>query len=480
MADVGLELSHEQADAVATFRAGHSMFITGAAGTGKSWLLKHLIGMGGAKTYVTASTGLAAVHLGGTTIHSFSGCGLLDGGVEEMVAAMYPKAQARWRKAKTLFLDEISMLPAEIFDKLDQIARLVRGQPDLSFGGIQLVVCGDFLQLPPVKGEFAFMAQSWNQSVGVTIYLTKVFRQDHQPTIEALKALRVGACPSSVLELMQQCQERTLQARFGVMPTRLHSTRRDVQSENEIELARLPGKSVMFRATDSGAKPADCAKLAKSCPAAELLELRIGAQVCLIFNVDLEDLERPLCNGSRGVVLRFEEGSGLPVVQFWNGRTETIIPRMWENKEAKKVVARRTQIPLILAWALTIHKCQGMTLDAAEVNLSGVFADGQAYVALSRVRSFDNLALRGFQPKLIHASPPALRYYQALERFMKEEQEAAPASSPRPPPKRQRRSSASPPLELKNFHALCSKHGAPVGLELHCPRGCQFSISQQL
>uniref|UniRef100_A0A2K5I2T7 ATP-dependent DNA helicase n=1 Tax=Colobus angolensis palliatus TaxID=336983 RepID=A0A2K5I2T7_COLAP len=363
------QLSEEQAAVLRAVLTGQSIFFTGSAGTGKSYLLKRILGsLPPTGTVATASTGVAACHIGGTTLHAFAGIGSGQAPLAQCVAlAQRPGVRQGWLNCQRLVIDEISMVEADLFDKLEAVARAVR-QQNKPFGGIQLIICGDFLQLPPVtKGpqppRFCFQAKSWKRCVPVTLELTKVWRQADQTFISLLQAVRLG-------------------------------------------------KVHRFEAMDSNPELASI--LDAQCPVSQLLQLKLGAQVMLVKNLSVS---RGLVNGARGVVVGFEaEGRGLPQVRFLCGVIEVIRADRWTVQATRNQLLSRQQLPLQLAWAMSIHKSQGMTLDCVEISLGRVFASGQAYVALSRARSLQGLRVLDFDPMAVRCDPRVLHFYATLQR----------------------------------------------------------------
>jgi ATP-dependent DNA helicase PIF1 len=316
----------------------------------------------------------------------------------------------------------VSMMDAELFDKLEKVARAVR-KNKMAFGGIQLVFAGDFLQLPPVrtKTSYCFTSMNWDLTFHEVVELKQVFRQADPRFVSVLNAVRIGKC-DQVMSIIKECMDRKFDASDGIMPTKLHTHKRAVQGENDRQLSRLSGVQRKFIALDSGERH-KLEPLKRSAPCADELHLKVGAQVMLLKNLDPT---QGLANGSRGVITRFVEPSedvsdhicpnGLvPVVEFACGVTREIVPAVWSVDEGRrKEVAKRIQIPLLLAWAITCHKAQGMTLDRAELSLSSCFEPGQAYVALSRVRSLEGLRITSFDKRVIRADPIALAFYRDL------------------------------------------------------------------
>ena len=441
------------------------------------------------------------------TLCSFAGVGLGEGPVETLVAKARGSklARARWTECKVLVIDEISMISGAFFDKLEAVARMVRrnGEP---FGGIQLVLCGDFLQLPPVKStKPTFRADCWERCIKRRIVLTQVFRQKDDPLFISLLAnLRVGTLQLKEEALLKKAHYTQLVEQHGVIATKLNSLKRDTADENLKRLDDLPSKfAVFFKAYDSGKSEPHLDLLRKNCPAAEVLKLRVGAQVMLLKNLAPQ---QGLCNGSRGVVIDFvrihsngeetavngtgyaqemlksvgtaisstaywpdeknaafsgravqeddsstesgitlrngEEVALLPRVKFDNGIVRVIESDRWsatlscaraesaishalsclffcvsrEISVQEVLLASRRQVPLTLAWALTIHKSQGMTLDRAEINAQGMFENGQLYVAVSRVKSLKGLRLLNFTRDAMRTDSSVVAWYKQLER----------------------------------------------------------------
>ncbi|XP_073922308.1 ATP-dependent DNA helicase PIF1 isoform X2 [Castor canadensis] len=409
------QLSQEQAAVLKVVLKGQSIFFTGSAGTGKSYLLKRILGsLPPTGTVATASTGVAACHIGGTTLHAFAGIGSGKAPLAQCVAlAQRPGVRQGWLNCQRLVIDEISMVEADLFDKLEAVARAVR-QRNKPFGGIQLIICGDFLQLPPVtKGsqppQFCFQAKSWRRCVPVTLELTEVWRQADKTFISLLQAVRLGRCSDEVTRQLRGTAAHKV-GRDGIVATRLCTHQDDVVLTNERRLQELPGEVHSFEAMDSNPELAQT--LDAQCPVSQLLQLKLGAQVMLVKNLAVS---RGLVNGARGVVVGFEaEGRGLPQVRFLCGVTEVIHADRWTVQTTGGQLLSRQQLPLQLAWAISIHKSQGMSLDCVEISLSRVFASGQAYVALSRARSLQGLRVLDFDPMVVRCDPRVLHFYATL------------------------------------------------------------------
>ncbi|XP_060762504.1 ATP-dependent DNA helicase PIF1 [Neoarius graeffei] len=417
MLPVAQKLSKEQMAVLEAVLRGKNVFFTGSAGTGKSFLLKRIVGSLPPKsTYATASTGVAACHIGGTTLHSFAGIGSGSAPLDQCLElAQRPGVLQHWTSCKHLIIDEISMVEAEFFDKLESIARSVRRSTE-PFGGIQLIVCGDFLQLPPVskgkeKASFCFQARSWRKCIHVNMELTEVRRQTDRTFISLLQAIRLGRVTEEVTAQLLKSAMNPIE-RDGIVATRLCTHKDDVELTNENKLKQLPGPLHVFEAVDSD--PMLVKTIDAQSPVGHMLQLKVGAQVMLTKNLDVQ---RGLVNGARGVVVDFLPGNqGLPRVRFLCGAVEVMKRERWTFKAVGGVYLSRQQLPLKLAWAISIHKSQGMTLDCVEISLARVFESGQAYVALSRARSLEGLRVMDFDPRVVQANPDVLMFYKKLKR----------------------------------------------------------------
>jgi len=405
-----ITLTEEHKAIFSDIKSGKNVLITGEAGTGKSTVLNLLRKEYGARLPVTASTGIAAVNVSGVTIHSWAGLGLAKGkpeAIAKTIRTEREKAYANIRKANRLALDEVSMISGELLDKIDTVFQILR-ESDKPFGGIQMVFFGDFLQLPPVskegKAEFAFKSIAWQTANVKTHILTKVFRQENQEFASALSDIRKGVLSESARAILNS-RYNAEDTEPDKEPIILHTHNRDTSAINIQRLNELEGKRRSFFAVDEG-KPAACALLEKNCIAETILDLKEGAQVMLLANIDQT---QGLANGSMGIVTRFT--SRYPVVEFYNGASMEVTPWEWEIQENGRRAAVRSQIPLKLAYAITTHKSQGMTLDKVKVFLGNCFEYGQAYVALSRARSKEGLFIASGNRKAIRAHPEALNFY---------------------------------------------------------------------
>jgi len=413
-------LSPEQRDILQLVLEGNNVFFTGSAGTGKSFLLKEMVRILKLRfpnqVFLTASTGIAGCNIGGTTVHSFASIGLGDKKPKDHIASIMTNKGAlqRWRDTKVLIIDEISMISALLLDKLEEIARGVRNSTQ-RFGGIQIVLSGDFCQLPPVSkvkdasSLFCFKADCWSELIDYAIQLRKVFRQKDSSFINVLNEIRFGKISQEALDRLNECVNNKLSVTDGIVPTILYPHRHRVEDENQGRLNALTGDAQVYEAQDTGNS-----KLLENSQAPPTLTLKIGAQVILLKNLDFE---QELVNGSRGVVVGWQQQDGeesLPIVQF--AKTKLAISReIWRVELGHVVLASRTQIPLTLAWALSIHKGQGMSIDKLIIDLGGVFECGQTYVALSRATSLEGLQLKSkIKPDHLKVHQDVIDFYNKL------------------------------------------------------------------
>ena len=397
-----------QEQALAILESGKSVLLTGAAGTGKTYVLNKFIRRAkkrGKSVAVTATTGLAATHLNGTTIHAWSGIGVQDALDKHALAKISSSRQDLIRKADLLVIDEISMLHDFRLDMVDEILRGVRDSVE-PFGGLQVVLCGDFFQLPPVnrkdsrQGSFITSSGVWLQGNFEVCYLQKQYRQsEDQSYADILNGIRKGVLARSQLDALQ-ARAQAVEDPFATK-TQLLTVNVDVEQANERQLITLDGEVHEYQMETTGGKRY-VEQLMRSCLAPEVLRLKKGAVVMCIKNAH----DRKYANGSLGTVVDFDSAD-YPVVELVNGRTVTLKPESWELMDGDKRRAQIMQLPLRLAWAITVHKSQGMTLDAARIDLSRAFVEGMGYVALSRVRSLKHLILDGLNGMALRVSPLA-------------------------------------------------------------------------
>lgn len=401
-----------QNEALDILKTGANVFLTGEPGAGKTHTVNAFVAYlhsCGLEPAITASTGIAATHIGGMTIHSWSGIGikknLSEYDLEEIAGK--ERIAKRIRIAKTLIIDEVSMLDGRTLEMVDRVCKTVRDSAS-SFGGLQVVLVGDFFQLPPIArngdiAQFAFESNTWRELNPLICYLSEQHRQEDAEFLKILAALRSGTINARHKECLSG---RCVSGEAGGknVPediSRLYPHNADVDRINLEALAKLPGKERIFEMSGRG-NPLLIDQLKRGCLSPERLALKIGARAMFTKNSP----QGKFVNGTTGEIIAFSTENGSPVVRARNGRTITVEPMEWGIEADGKLLAKIIQIPLRLAWAITVHKSQGMSLDAAFVDLSLAFEYGQGYVALSRVRTLDGLYLGGLNDRAlqVHAS----------------------------------------------------------------------------
>jgi ATP-dependent DNA helicase PIF1 len=432
------KLNVEQRAAFDAIVAGKSVFLTGPGGTGKSYLLQTLYAQykgltGGRSIAITALTGCAALLLGpwAKTLHSWAGIGIGRAPPESIasVIAADSRKKKRWRATDCLVVDEVSMLTPYLLEYLDTVGRIVR-KCDKPFGGLQMVFVGDFYQLPPVMKDlspqaaertFAFESPLWGVTVEEVVQLVQIVRQKDPVFQKILNEARVGELSSDSYAALEARKTMTWK-RQEIKPTLLFTKNQDVNTINGTQLDKLVSEDHVFVAKTTKSPPrlpADVLqtiveKLDKDAPYEVELHLKEKSQVMLLVN---QDPEAGLVNGSRGVVTGFSP-DGAPLVKFLNGPPYPVrVPASGWSSESEKEGdgVTREQIPLRLAYALTIHKAQGGSLDSALVDVGpSTFEYGQAYVALSRVRNMDALFIFEISPKAFRAHPAVKKFYAGL------------------------------------------------------------------
>lgn len=387
-----------QKEALEILKMGYSVFLTGQAGSGKTYVLNKYIEFlkeKEASVGVTASTGIAATHLNGITLHSWTGMGILNDLTKNDIERILKKKylNKRLKKTRVLIIDEISMLSASQLDVADRIIRAFR-ESEQPFGGMQVVLCGDFFQLPPISknvysegSDFAYKSRAWQELNPKVCYLTEQHRHEKGELLSVLDAMRSNTVDESVLDLLRGRYKAHVEG--GEKNTKLYTHNANVDSINNQHLKELRGEEKVFYMQSRG--PSGLVEvLSKNLLAHEELKLKIGALVMFVKN----NFEKGYVNGTLGRVIKFNE-EGAPIVETKQGKYIEVLPEKWNIEEDGKIKAQVEQLPLRLAWAITVHKSQGMTLDVAEIDLSRSFEPGMGYVALSRVRSLDGIRLMG-------------------------------------------------------------------------------------
>ncbi len=397
-----------QKEALDILKLGHNVFLTGAAGSGKTFVLnqfiahlrQHKISVG-----VTASTGIAATHIGGMTIHSWSGIGIKESLSSDEIDKLKTKSRlkSRFQKTKILIIDEISMLHGVRLDLVDQVCRAFKDEAK-PFGGLQVVLCGDLFQLPPVTRDrsppdFVHKSNAWRDMNLKVCYLSEQHRQDDNQLLSILGAIRGNEVDEShFLDLQDKFRETPKSSTI----TRLYTHNSAVDKINQKELDQLNTQKQSYAMTTKGAKKI-VETMISSCLASELLVLKLGTEVMFVANNPKEGY----VNGTRGQVVGFDDESRAPLVAT-PSKTYLVEPFSWQLIDGDRIVAQIDQLPLRLAWAITIHKSQGMSLDAAEIDLSRSFEPGMGYVALSRVRNLDGLYIKGMNNQAMVVHPEIL------------------------------------------------------------------------
>ena len=404
-----------QQEALDVLKLGANVYLTGPAGSGKTFLLNQYISfLKGKKVTVgiTASTGIAATHMSGRTIHSWAGLGIKDEISSDHLTKLLRNINFRIRflSTKVLIIDEVSMLHSFRLDMVDKICRAFK-KTDLPFGGMQIILSGDFFQLPPVckNGEddsFVHTSNAWNNMNIKICYLAEQHRQQDNNFLKVLSSIRTGDINDNTLELLSTRFNKPVNSK--ITPTKLYTHNIDVDAINNFELDKINDEPQVFRMHSKGDKHL-VEMLKKGCLAPEELILKKGAVVMFVKN----NFDKGFVNGTLGKVIDFDP-SGLPIVKTLKNKEIIAEPAKWEVEENEVVKAEISQVPLRLAWAITVHKSQGMSLDVAEIDLSKSFAFGMGYVALSRVRSLDGIKLIGLNDMALRVNKDVINLDKQL------------------------------------------------------------------
>lgn len=409
-----------QKDALEILKMGRNVFLTGPAGSGKTYVLNEYISylkQSGVEVAITASTGIASTHINGMTIHAWSGLGikssLTDYDLENMMEKQY--LYKRFEKTQVLVIDEISMLSGNQLTMVEWICRTFKHN-DKPFGGMQVILCGDFFQLPPItkssfgestENDFAYESDAWKFAKFTICYLSEQHRQKDSDYLSVLNQIRANKVTTETIALLRS--RENVEPLVDVPATKLFTHNIDVDTINHKHLDTLTTTTKEFTMLSKG-KDFLVEGLKRSCLAPERLRLKEGARVMFVKN----NYEVGFVNGTLGVVTGFNT-FGEPVVRTVGGKLISVVPMSWSIEEEGKVKAEITQLPLRLAWAITVHKSQGMSLDAMEVDLSRSFVKGMGYVALSRVRSLGGMKLLGFNTLSLEVDPTVLEFDETLK-----------------------------------------------------------------
>tara|TARA_R110001632_G_scaffold147213_1_gene264265 strand:- start:858 stop:2231 length:1374 start_codon:yes stop_codon:yes gene_type:complete len=429
MDDFKIKLNYQQQQIYKIVENGENLFLTGAGGVGKSFLIKYLnetFRERGIRVDLTAMTGIAGLNIGGSTIHRWAGIGKGDSSKAEMLM-MARKCTKNWKNTSILVIDEVSMLSPILMDKLDYVGRSIR-RVNKPFGGIQLIFSGDFCQLPPVETDkYCFECHTWIACNFRECELTENMRQSDPVFQLLLKEIRMGIVTKKSKTILQEKLHAKLDIPHGIIPMKLFPTKKAADRVNDAEvkkISREDNKPFKYTAlhyiinpnkiktTDEREKQW-VGSLQKSCPAKDSIILLKTVQVMLIQNLDPE---AGLVNGSKGMVTDFEDGR--PIVQFANGIIRTIKPHDWTLKINDNIEVGRRQIPLVYGYAVTIHKSQSLTIDYVDADMGREnFADGQIYTALSRVRTLEGLTISALDLSNVSCHPKVVEFYKNLTRF---------------------------------------------------------------
>lgn len=414
-----------QSEALDILKTGANVFLTGEPGAGKTYTIRAYIDYlqeRGVNPAITASTGIAATHVHGMTIHSWSGIGirkhLTEYDLDQIASNEY--VTRRVNSARVLVIDEISMLSGPMLNMVNQVCKEIKKNQE-PFGGLQVILVGDFFQLPPIVDEgkdpqFAFTSTAWKELKPLMCYLEEQHRQEDSGFLSVLSAIRSGTLEQ---DHMNAISERIQDDFSDTEATRLFTHNADVDRLNDDALAATPGEVRTFVMESAGSKTL-VASLIRGCISPEVLPLKIGARVMCTKNNPREGY----VNGTLGTVIAFDRSTGYPVIETRGGDHITMEPMEWMVEENGKIRAKIIQVPLRLAWAITIHKSQGMSMDEAVIDLGSAFTYGQGYVALSRVRTLKGIQLIGFNQTALAVHPDVQSIDSSFQSLSEEAQTA--------------------------------------------------------
>ncbi|MDD3284753.1 MAG: PIF1 family DEAD/DEAH box helicase [Patescibacteria group bacterium] len=408
----------KQHEALAILKLGHNVLLTGPAGSGKTYLLNQYIGhlrKNGVAVAITASTGIAATHIGGRTIHSWAGIGIKDKLTKKDITTLTKRSylKKQFEKVEVLVIDEISMLHAHRLDMINLVCQAFK-KNFLPFGGIQVIMSGDFFQLPPISPgveeiEFVYKSNAWKDMDLRICYLNEQHRQNDKDMTHVLKSLRENNINSEIVDLLKSRMNQKIKNK--IRPIRLFTHNVDVDIINSSELKKISAPEFIYNMTSDGEKKL-VESLKKNCLAPEKLVLKKGAQVMFVKN-KFKNEKAIYINGSTGIVVSFDE-TGFPIVRLNSGEEILVAQDSWTIDGEDKILAKINQIPLRLAYAITVHKSQGMTLESAEIDLSKSFGYGMGYVALSRLISLKGLYLLGINDMAYKLNPQVFAFEKEL------------------------------------------------------------------
>ncbi|MCD6436144.1 MAG: AAA family ATPase [Clostridiales bacterium] len=401
----------KQKDVIEILKLGYNVFLTGPAGSGKTFLLNKYIDYlkeNKVKVSVTASTGIAATHLNGRTIHSWCGIGINEKLTDSQIKNLKEKdiLYSRIVSTRVLIIDEISMLNANRLDLIDNVCKAFK-QDLRPFGGMQVIISGDFFQLPPVArgaedNRFVTESKIWDDMDIKICYLEEQYRQEDKRFLDVLNDIRNNTAGHKTYNLLRQRLNKQIDS--DIKATKLHTHKLDVDAYNNFELNKLEGQESVYEMYSEGVPYLIKSLKDNYCLAPETLKLKIDAVVMFVKN----NFNKGFVNGTIGKVIAFDDNDNYPIVETYSGNKIIAYPEKWIIEEGGETVASLSQVPLRLAWAITVHKSQGMSLDCAEIDLSKTFEYGMGYVALSRVRSLDGIKLVGINELALKVNDKAI------------------------------------------------------------------------